>query len=76
MTRIRLAVVDVGLAGGAGKAGRALARVSSYTVLADAAVLARRRGAVVDVDLAVGAGEAVGTGTFEGVDEIATDTAV
>lgn len=40
--RIRGAVVDVGLAGVAGEAGRALARVSRDTVLASAAVLARR----------------------------------
>lgn len=75
-TRIRGAVVDVGLAGVAGEAGRALARVPRDTVLASAAVLARRRDAVVDVDLAVGTGEALGTGALERVDEVAAGTAV
>lgn len=76
MARVRLTVVDVGLTGGAGEAGRAVARVLGDAVLADTAVLARRRGAVVDVDLTVDAGEAVRAGTLEGVDEIGAGTAV
>jgi len=76
VTGIGRAVVDVGLAGSAGESGRALARVPGYSVLADAAVLARRRGTVVDVDLAVGAGETVGARTSERVDEVAADATV
>ena len=76
MAGIRLAVVDVRLAGGAGESWWTVARVLGYRVLADTAVLAWRGGAVVYIDLTVGTSETVRTRAFEGVDQIGADTSI
>lgn len=76
MARVRLAVVDVCLAGGSRESRRTVARVLGDGVLADSAVLARRRGTVVDVDLAMGTSETVRAGAFERVDEVGAHASV